>query len=695
MVLSDPKISAGLLAGIVLLTAVISAEGAEYHVSKAGNDANAGTLQQPWLTIGKAASKTLAGDTVIIADGDYDEHVHETSPGEVDNYIVYRAANRGKVSLRAFRLSAPCIKLDGFKLSRYSGAGNTWGAAVRVEAAADKAIVTNCEIVDLPAVTANDFRFIASERRVVSQSSDFVAAGFVPGSKVYLGASGAQVNGVPLYFANHDTEWAVQSVERTSLVLTAGNSEFLTDTGRDYWAFVRAGVSASGFAAIAAIRSSTDQPEDVQILNNRVSNWAGHAFDIKGNRFRIEGNQMDNLRSFRFLTFSGNEHIIRRNVIRNCANVLHYSSAEMETLIHPAGTGWYDYQVGMLSGFTSSDGKNQNVLIEENWFENIENQIGRVDDEMDQTFGITYNKNVFIGLSAHFSGGRDGMKWTNNTFFRCTWMYAAHTLSVGGRPPVQTGYEVSGNLFIACGPPGASETLTRGFYSISSNAVNPVVNNNVVASEEVTGFAAKTTFSEPNGVNGGDPVFYSSSDFLGPDQQAFTADDGLQVLPNSPAARLGGGALGVYKVVSGKPVAHFRLTSPQGWFEPTGDDYDLQWLSKLPTQRGKLERPFDTVPRIGDAPLAVSFDASKSLSGVNGGTTTAGIVKYEWDFGDGKPPKVTTVPTVSYVFNSVGNHTVTLTVTNSVGNSHTYRNPYRVTGKAPAAPKNVRKIETE
>ncbi|WP_196301062.1 hypothetical protein, partial [Streptococcus pneumoniae] len=79
-----------------------------------------------------------------------------------------------------------------------------------------------------------------------------------------------------------------------------------------------------------------------------------------------------------------------------------------------------------------------------------------------------------------------------------------------------TGYVVTGNIFVACGAQGATETLIRGYYSIADWATG-TTNNNFVASEELTGYIGKTDFSEVGGINGGDPVFYSVTDFVGPD----------------------------------------------------------------------------------------------------------------------------------------------------------------------------------
>lgn len=675
---------------LTFLAVCQSALATTYYVTKAGSDSANGSVGTPWLTIGKAATVMVAGDTTLIGDGDYNEHVEETTSGTAGNLITYQAVNAGMASMRAFRLSAEYVKLDGIKFRHYSGVGNTWAAAIRIGSGANGCVITNCQIIDLPNVLANDFTFDNTDDSLTSPSSDFLAAGFVAGSKIYLGAQGITVNGVNLYYVNHDTEWTVATVTETKMTLTNGSATFLDDPGGPYWAFVYAGV-IGGFDAIRMVTSGGVAADSVTISNNTVSNWVIGAFNIAGTNHLIENNTLTNLHSGRFMSFTGSNHIIRRNVIRNSPGVVFFSQSEKDTLVHPAGTGWFDFATGMISGFTVGGGTHQNVLIEENWFENLHNQLGRVDDETEGAFGIIYNRNVFIGVSDHFSGGRDGMEWTNNTFYRCAFNGGGSApLSIGGRSPPQTGYDISNNIFVACGPKGVTESATRGYYTISSNAVTPVVDYNHVAGEEVGGYASKSNFTEANGVNGGDPVFYDVMDYLGPDGLAFTADDGLQVLPSSPIAALGGGGCGLFEIVSGEPVAHFRITAPSGWFEPTGEAYNPAWFEELPTARTDLQRPFDTPVQIGDAPVEATFNAEHSMSGVAGASTNTAITNYSWDWGDGSADTNTAATTADHTFATAGDFTVTLTVTNSDTNTHSVSRIYRVTGDTPAAPTNLR-----
>jgi hypothetical protein len=61
-----------------------------YHVSKTGNDTTGdGSAGKPWLTIQKAANTVVAGDTVYVHGGTYDEMVTITADGTSSNWITF------------------------------------------------------------------------------------------------------------------------------------------------------------------------------------------------------------------------------------------------------------------------------------------------------------------------------------------------------------------------------------------------------------------------------------------------------------------------------------------------------------------------------------------------------------------------------------------------------------------------------
>lgn len=73
----------------------------EYHVAKNGNDHGQGTRHDPFLTINKAASVAVAGDTVIVHEGVYREWVKPRHKGlSKKRRITYQAAEGEKVVIK-------------------------------------------------------------------------------------------------------------------------------------------------------------------------------------------------------------------------------------------------------------------------------------------------------------------------------------------------------------------------------------------------------------------------------------------------------------------------------------------------------------------------------------------------------------------------------------------------------------------
>ena len=73
----------------------------EYHVAKTGSDQGQGTLTNPFLTINRAASVAVAGDTITVHEGEYREWVKPKQKGLSDKRrIVYQAADGEKVVIK-------------------------------------------------------------------------------------------------------------------------------------------------------------------------------------------------------------------------------------------------------------------------------------------------------------------------------------------------------------------------------------------------------------------------------------------------------------------------------------------------------------------------------------------------------------------------------------------------------------------
>lgn len=109
-----------LAAGLSPLSAVT------YYVRTDGNDSNAGTANTSggaWLTIQKAASTVVAGDTVEVQAGTYAEAVSETTSGSLASPIVFNG--NGKVIVGGFSLAgADFVEVRNFTLDG-TGVGAT------------------------------------------------------------------------------------------------------------------------------------------------------------------------------------------------------------------------------------------------------------------------------------------------------------------------------------------------------------------------------------------------------------------------------------------------------------------------------------------------------------------------------------------------------------------------------------------
>jgi hypothetical protein len=87
-----------------------------YYVSVNGSDFSAGTSRdQAWRTIQKAASTMIAGDSVTVLAGTYDERVNISVSGSPGTTITYEA--EGQVIHKGFTVRADYITIRGFEVT--------------------------------------------------------------------------------------------------------------------------------------------------------------------------------------------------------------------------------------------------------------------------------------------------------------------------------------------------------------------------------------------------------------------------------------------------------------------------------------------------------------------------------------------------------------------------------------------------
>lgn len=112
-------IRSSLIALSFFLFSVSNVAATTYYVTKNGSDNNQGTESQPWLTIQKAARVMVAGDSVIIGPGIYEETVYVTShSGNADKRITFKADSdvvfKGAWTIGSYSTPRHYITIDGF-----------------------------------------------------------------------------------------------------------------------------------------------------------------------------------------------------------------------------------------------------------------------------------------------------------------------------------------------------------------------------------------------------------------------------------------------------------------------------------------------------------------------------------------------------------------------------------------------------
>ena len=89
------------LTALLSIAVCSSAMAATYYISPQGSDYNTGkSTNSPWETFAHADSKLNPGDTLLIMDGTYDQHIKTTHSGSASGgYITYKAVNNYQATI--------------------------------------------------------------------------------------------------------------------------------------------------------------------------------------------------------------------------------------------------------------------------------------------------------------------------------------------------------------------------------------------------------------------------------------------------------------------------------------------------------------------------------------------------------------------------------------------------------------------
>jgi len=131
---------------MILMSSQIFAGTVYYVDATNGNDSNLGTESFPWKTIQKAANTTVAGDTVIVKAGTYNERISESTSGSSGSSIQYIV--NGTVNVQGFNISGNYVKVKGFNCNP---TGNKWSSnSTGIYISGDYCIIEDNYISDAP-----------------------------------------------------------------------------------------------------------------------------------------------------------------------------------------------------------------------------------------------------------------------------------------------------------------------------------------------------------------------------------------------------------------------------------------------------------------------------------------------------------------------------------------------------------------
>ena len=180
-----------LFATLLLVSAVFCASlarAATYHVSIQGSDTDSGSELLPWRTIQRAVNQVVAGDDVIVHEGNYDERI-STKRGGTSNAARIQFLASGMVVMRGWNVLHPFVTVRGFDVTGHTGVNNL-DAHINIGAGGDSVLLESNVVRDGIYIVRTNIAFhhnFPNPDTIVCESGGFLAAGFKPGQSVFLG----------------------------------------------------------------------------------------------------------------------------------------------------------------------------------------------------------------------------------------------------------------------------------------------------------------------------------------------------------------------------------------------------------------------------------------------------------------------------------------------------------------------------
>ena len=253
-------------------------------------------------------------------------------------------------------------------------------------------------------------------------------------------------------------------------------------------------ISYSGNSSIYGI-VAINPSANCTFRNNILRGLKYPAIAVNGSHHLFEGNLIENCSHDAFRVF-GDNHIFKGNIVQNMIDL---------GITH----------MDLFQTFGTNGDVSHDIIVEDNHFKNCNGtQIGNFEQHgIADIRDWTFRNNIFENISYQANIFAPGFKFFNNTFYHCDQNTGGPLIFTNGgtqRGMAHNGI-VKNNIFIDCG----SRPLNTGWYLLDSGLTGFIADYNYVTGPASSGFPAKQGFKEPNGINGGDPLFnnIAQSDF--------------------------------------------------------------------------------------------------------------------------------------------------------------------------------------
>ena len=252
-------------------------------------------------------------------------------------------------------------------------------------------------------------------------------------------------------------------------------------------------------------------PSNCLIISNVITGVIGRqALSLFGTNNLFVNNTVTNLYKADFVRLWGRWNIIGGNTF---SNMLDHAVSNHPDFIQTFGQNGDGSKGHVIEGNLVSDIPN-GQLAQLTRSDGVSDPLGDTPEEMGDW---TFRNNIFRNIALQSSCSIPGTKWYNNVFYRCNYL-GGHALVFGhGGRGTADGFRIYNNAFIDCGKPGS---FNSGWYaSVRPDGTawsDAEFNWNFVAKADFQAVQSQNPPSafrwyEPNGINGGDPMFLSLS----------------------------------------------------------------------------------------------------------------------------------------------------------------------------------------